>query len=94
MSGVKEKQAHTLFGQIELLASCSRHICVVHTQQLQQNIFQLYPSLLDEVEANRSVYCPCRVHDMLAGMQPHHVFSKGYAPDTSYMVLYYQHADY
>lgn len=44
MSGdrVKEKQTHTLFGQIELLASCRRHACVVRTQQLQQNSFQMH----------------------------------------------------
>lgn len=48
----KEKQTHTLFGQIEPLAS--HHACFVHTHtQLEQNIFQLYPCCKDEGEANK-----------------------------------------
>lgn len=52
MSGVKEKQVYTLFGQSELLASCYSHIWLVYSQQLQ-NIFQMYSS--HEAEENRSL---------------------------------------
>lgn len=79
MSGdwVKAKQTHTLFGQIALLASCSNHACVVHSQQLRQNSFQLHPCRWDQVEANTSDCYPCRVRAAPAGTQPHHVFSRG-----------------